>query len=154
MRAIKSAVAMMVCCMLFGCTNNNSNETVGAVSGAVAGGLLGSVVGGGTGQVIAVGVGALAGALLGEDIGRSMDETDHSRIHDAMDNNVTSQPAHWTNEATGGEYMVVPQSGWMKVEGYDHCRRYASSAFIGGVKRNIHGVACRQPDGSWQAVSQ
>jgi len=32
------------------------------------------------------------------------------------------------------------------------CREYSSVAVIGGVEQDIFGLACRQPDGSWQIM--
>jgi hypothetical protein len=34
----------------------------------------------------------------------------------------------------------------------DNCREYQSSATIDGRPQPTHGVACRQPDGSWRIV--
>jgi hypothetical protein len=39
--------------------------------------------------------------------------------------------------------------------GYDrsYCREYQSTAQVNGVAQPVHGIACRQPDGTWRIVS-
>ena len=34
-----------------------------------------------------------------------------------------------------------------------YCREYPATAVVGGRPRPVYGTACRQPDGSWQIVS-
>ena len=36
----------------------------------------------------------------------------------------------------------------------DYCREYTRKVVIGHTVQNAYGTACRQPDGSWQIVSQ
>lgn len=138
---------------LVGCSNQSNNQAVGTVTGAVAGGLIGSTIGAGTGQAVAIGVGIVAGALLGNEIGKHMDSTDTAKVNDTMDNNVTSQPAYWVNPKTGGKYMMVPESGVFHYKGFSVCRRYASTAYVNGMKRHMHGIACKQSNGMWVLVT-
>ena len=35
-----------------------------------------------------------------------------------------------------------------------YCREYTQTVYISGQKQQAYGNACRQPDGSWQVVSQ
>lgn len=75
MKKFISGVAILISAVsIAGCNPYHQNEEAGTVGGAIAGGLLGSLIGGGAGQVIAIGVGAVGGALIGNSIGRSMDE--------------------------------------------------------------------------------
>lgn len=140
---------------LVGCSSNTQSENtgIGAVTGAVAGGLAGSLIGGGAGKVVAVGVGAVAGALLGGYIGHNMDSSDHGRMNNAMNNNPTNKSTTWTNSQTGTRYTVAPTSSMMTVNGNPNCRRYYTTAIIGGKKQKISGIACRQSDGSWRAMN-
>jgi uncharacterized protein YcfJ len=75
---IKSIFLILLASFVAACDPYHQDEQVGTATGAVAGGLLGSLIGGGTGKVIAVGVGAVGGALVGNSIGRSMDEERNS----------------------------------------------------------------------------
>ncbi|MHB1241431.1 MAG: RT0821/Lpp0805 family surface protein, partial [Gammaproteobacteria bacterium] len=33
-----------------------------------------------------------------------------------------------------------------------YCREYVTDVDVGGRKQQAYGTACRQPNGSWQAV--
>ena len=134
--------------VLPGCTNMNKQD-VGTVSGGVIGGLVGSRFGGGGGQVLATGIGVMAGALIGGAIGKNMDETDQLKMNAALNNNSVGQPAYWKNDKTGNSYTVTPTKN-VALNGNPYCREYRTNANIGGKVQQIHGTACRQPDGSWQ----
>lgn len=136
---------------LTGC-DTMTNQDAGAMVGGVAGGLLGSTVGEGSGRFLAVAAGALAGAYIGGSIGRSMDETDRLKLREALENNAVGEPAYWRNEHSNTRYRVVPMRD-VVVRGNKYCREYRTIAEIGGKKQEIYGTACRQPDGSWKAVS-
>ncbi|OGT37234.1 MAG: hypothetical protein A3F12_06605 [Gammaproteobacteria bacterium RIFCSPHIGHO2_12_FULL_38_14] len=146
-----SCIIFLSCLALISCSNM-SKQDIGTVSGGVAGGLLGSTVGQGTGRIVAVAAGAIAGALIGGAIGKSMDDTDHLKMNQALNNNAVGQPAYWRNADTGTRYKVVPVKN-VTIDGNDYCREYRTTAYINGKKQQMHGTACRQPDGSWQAVS-
>lgn len=148
--AILISVSVVI---LAGCSTNTQREntTIGAVSGAVVGGLAGSLIGGGTGQVVAIGVGAVAGALAGGYIGHSMDSTDNNSAHQAL-NNPTNQSSTWENKKTGTQYTVRPTSRVMTYKGHKHCRKFETTAIISGKTHTMHGIACRQADGSWVSM--
>lgn len=129
-----------------------SRQDVGMVTGGVAGGLLGSTVGGGTGKFVAIAAGTLAGAMIGGSIGKNMDAEDRARMHRALENNNTGQPAYWRNAHTGAQYEVVPIRN-VNVDGNEYCREYRTIAYVGGKKRQIYGTACRQPDGAWKTIN-
>ena len=136
---------------LMGCANV-SKQDVGVVTGGVAGGLLGSTVGQGNGRLLAIAAGTLAGAFIGGQIGKSMDETDRLKMNNALESNSVGQPAYWHNNKTDTNYEVVPTKN-VTVNGNQYCREYRTVAIIAGKKQQVYGTACRQPDGSWQAVS-
>jgi len=135
---------------LIGCSNMN-NQDVGTLSGAALGGLIGSRFGGGSGQLVAVGAGALLGAYLGGKIGQSMDAADRAKMNNALETNNVGQPAYWTNQKTGTSYTVEPVKN-VAVSGNPYCREYRTIANVAGKKQQVYGTACRQPDGTWQAV--
>lgn len=152
MKKIFTIFTTLLCsAALIGCSNMN-NQDVGTVTGAVAGGLLGSTVGQGGGQLVAIAAGTLAGAYLGGKIGKSMDDTDRMRINQALESNSIGKPAYWHNANTGVNYRVVPVKN-VTVSGNKYCREYRTVANIGGKQQQMYGTACRQPDGSWKAVS-
>jgi surface antigen len=153
MKRILTALLIVVCSVsLIGCADMN-NQDVGTVTGAVAGGLLGSTVGGGSGRLVAIAAGTLAGAFIGGKIGKSMDDGDRARMNTALNNNNVGQPAYWHNANTGAAYQVVPTKN-VSIDGNQYCREYRTTADIGGRKQQVYGTACRQPDGSWQAVNE
>lgn len=146
-----STIVILLSTLLVSCSNMTKQD-VGTISGGIAGGLLGSTVGKGSGQLVAIAAGTLAGAYLGGAIGKNMDDNDRSRVNQALDNNSVGQPAYWRNANTGADYQVVPTKN-VTVNGNEYCREYQTIATIGGKKQHMYGTACRQPDGSWQAVS-
>lgn len=132
--------------------SNMTKQDVGTVTGGVAGGLLGSTVGGGSGKILAIAAGTLAGAFIGGAIGKNMDDTDRMKMNSALDNNNVGTPAYWHNANSGTNYEITPTKN-VTVNGNEYCREYRTVAIIAGKKQQMYGTACRQPDGSWQAVS-
>jgi surface antigen len=129
-----------------------SNQDVGVLTGGVAGGLLGSTIGGGSGKILAVAAGTIAGAIIGGSVGRNMDENDRMRMNMALDNNSVGQPTYWRNSHSGANYEVVPVKN-VTYKGNQYCREYRTVAKIAGKRQQMYGTACRQPDGTWKAVS-
>ncbi len=136
---------------LVSCSTNTQkqNTGIGVATGAVAGGLLGSLVGGGAGKAVAIGVGIVAGALIGGSIGHSMDSSDHAHMNSSV---TTGKPVTWQNSKTHSTYTVVPSKNYVTYKGNKYCRTYTTTAVISGKTTKVHGVACRQADGSWKAV--
>jgi len=93
----------------------------------------------------------MAGGAIGGSVGRSMDETDRINTAMALENVRTGVPSTWTNPDTGYEYVVTPTNTYESDAG--PCREYTMDATIGGKTEQIYGTACRQADGSWQAVN-
>lgn len=152
MKKIYTGLVSLLCSVsLVGCANM-TNQDVGTVSGAVAGGLLGSTIGQGGGQLVAIAAGTLVGAYSGGSIGKHMDDEDRMRMNAALENNDLDQPAYWHNAKTGSNYRVTPVKN-VSVNGNRYCREYRTTAIIAGKEQQMYGTACRQPDGSWKAVS-
>ncbi len=72
-------VTIVSVAFLAGCQSMGPKETGGTLIGAVGGGLIGSQIGGGTGQLVGVGLGTLGGGLLGNYIGKNMDDNDRGQ---------------------------------------------------------------------------
>lgn len=152
MKKIFTACVVLLCSVSLAGCQNMSNQDVGVLTGGVAGGLLGSTVGGGNGRILAIAAGTIAGAIIGGSIGKNMDQNDRMRMNRALDNNNVGQPAYWHNANSDAEYEVVPVKN-VTIEGHEYCREYRTVANIAGKKQQMYGTACRQPDGTWQAVS-
>lgn len=152
MKKILQVIVILLCSASIAACSNMTKQDVGTVTGGVAGGVLGSTIGGGGGRILAIAAGTLAGAFIGGAIGKNMDDTDRLKMNHALESNSVGQPAYWQNSRTGASYRVVPTKN-VTVSGNRYCREYRTTADIAGKKQQIYGTACRQPDGSWKAVS-
>lgn len=127
-------------------------QTMGTVGGAVLGGLAGSQVGSGSGRLWATGAGVLLGAIVGGEIGKSLDRADRQYMgqttYNALESGRSGQAVQWRNPDSGHYGTVTPQAAYQK--GNLTCREYTQTVYIDGRSQQAHGTACRQPDGSWQ----
>jgi len=135
--------------MLAGC--NPTKQDIGGLIGAGTGAFVGSQIGNGTGQLAAVAIGALLGGYLGGNLGENMDELDRRRANDALETTPTGNTVAWNNPDTDIGYKVTPTNTYEEASG--PCRDYTTEAVIDGRAEVVHGTACRQSDGSWQAVN-
>jgi len=134
-----------------------SHEPGGAILGGIVGAAIGSQVGGGKGRLAAVGVGALIGAVVGRDIGRSMDSADQAyatgSFGHAMEYAPTCSTITWNNPRSGSSGTVTPVETYEPQPGR-YCREFQQEVVIGGKVQDAYGTACRQPDGSWEIVTE
>ena len=128
-----------------------NRDVIGAVIGGAAGGVIGSRIGKGSERTVATIGGTIVGVLIGGAIGRSMDQADQACLAQTLEQAPARHAVAWSNP-DGGHYRVVPQEGYEDGRGRI-CRDYRATATIEGRQQQIHGTACRQPDGSWQRVS-
>lgn len=152
MKKILSGLIVILCSMSMVACQNMSNQDVGVLTGGLAGGVLGSTVGKGNGKILAIAAGSIAGAMIGGAIGKNMDDTDRLKMNQALENNPVGKPAYWNNSRSGNHYEVVAIKN-VSMNGNEYCREYRTTANIAGKKQQIYGTACRQPDGTWQAVN-
>lgn len=162
-RLLASGLAVM---MLAGCTEPGgrpgrgvmqggtpNKADVGTVLGGVGGAILGSNIGGGKGNVAAIAVGTLLGAALGNTLGASMDKADMMYYNQASQQALeTAQPGQslpWSNPQSGNSGVITPSNYYQTASG-QYCREYTQTIRVGGQTKQGYGVACRQPDGSWQ----
>ncbi|PKQ04700.1 MAG: hypothetical protein CVT73_12980 [Alphaproteobacteria bacterium HGW-Alphaproteobacteria-12] len=157
---IKSiAVAGALALALAGCQTGNpygysggQKQGIGTLAGAVAGGLAGSQIGGGSGRLWATGAGVLLGALVGNNIGQSLDRADQAYLQDASYGALQSGRAtQWRNPDSGNYGYVEPGRSYSSGGGY--CREYSQTVYVGGRPESAYGTACRQPDGSWRIAN-
>lgn len=162
-----TAVIAMAALVLSGCSQYaGEKETAGTLLGAATGAMLGAAIGSKTkcrgyhcrsstsGNAIVIG--ALAGGILGNAVGRSMDEKDrraYSRAHyDAMEYNRSGEPSYWHNPDSGHHGSVVPERTYERRPG-EYCREYQQTITVGGRTEEGYGTACRRADGSWEIVN-
>ena len=146
-RILSMIVAVPLLVSAAGCA---TKQETGVLTGGVVGGAVGSSVGGGgPGAIIAGGV---IGALIGGAIGSTMDQEDRHQAYHALEHNRTREPYSWRNPDTGNSYTVTPTRAYATNAG-QQCREYETDAVIRGRRDRVYGTACRQPDGSWQAVN-
>ncbi len=157
-KTVKAYVLVGV--MLFGLgacaeAQQNPKGTVGAVLGGAGGGLIGSKIGGGKGQLAATAIGTIAGALLGYQIGKSMDDVDRLKssqaTQKALETAPTGTPTTWQNPDTGNSGQITPTKTYTDSAG-QNCREYQHEVTIGGKPETVIGTACRQADGTWRIV--
>jgi len=128
-----------------------NRELLGSLLGGAAGGYAGSNVGSGSGRLAATAAGAVIGWIVGGSIGRSMDRLDHACIGQVLEQAETGRPVQWADPDTGSQYRVVPTKTFQRDERY--CREYTAAVTVAGQQQDIHGIACRQPDGAWKLES-
>ena len=148
-------IAVLIAFTTAACENNRygTKQTVGVLGGAAAGGLLGAQIGGGKGKLAATAAGALLGALIGSEIGRTMDEVDRTRAEQAYGQAQTvpvGETIAWDNPNTGNYGSVTPVREGTNTNTGEYCREFQQTVVIGGRQEDAYGVACRQPDGSWE----
>ena len=134
-----------------------SHEPGGTILGGIVGAAIGSQIGGGNGRLAAMGVGTLFGALVGRDIGRSMDDADRAyavgSFGHAMEYAPTCSTIAWNNPGSGSNGTVTPTQTYEPEPGR-YCREFQQEVTIGGQIQDAYGTACRQPDGSWEIVTE
>jgi surface antigen len=137
-------------------TGTGPRENTGTALGAITGALIGSQFGGSAGSRVAAGVaGAAIGGLIGNRIGASLDEEDRRRAYaaqmEALETGPSGAPVSWRNPDSGRYGSVVPGPAYQQNGGT--CRQYTHTIYIDGRPQSARGTACRNPDGTWTALS-
>jgi len=157
MKTSRIILPLALAVSLAACQGAGPKQTGGALVGAAAGGFLGSQIGGGAGKLAATALGAAAGMWLGSEIGRSLDENDRRYANQTAQQSLETVPAGttstWVNPDSGHTGTVTPTRTYQTTEGR-YCREFQQTVTVGGRTEEAYGTACRQPDGSWQIVSQ
>ncbi len=148
--AITAAAILLSACV----TADAPKQGMGTMLGAVGGALAGSQVGKGRGRLVAVAAGTLLGAFAGAEIGRSLDRADRLALSDAQQRAHVApvgEPIRWSNPDSGnhGEVRATREG---ETDSGLYCREYQTSVVINDQMQQAYGVACRQPDGSWQVI--
>lgn len=134
-----------------------SKSDIGTGLGAAGGAVIGSSFGKGNGRVVGGVLGALIGAGVGNSIGASLDRADMTYYNQTSQKAFeTAQPGQslpWQNPQSGNSGTITPAAPYRADNG-QYCREFQNKITVGGKTESGYGTACRQPDGSWQIVSQ
>jgi surface antigen len=150
------ATAASLALVLGACAQNSpggvgTKTVVGAGAGAAAGGLIASQVGGGAAGIAA---GVLLGGLLGGAIGNALDQRDREYALQAQQQAYGApigQTISWNNPQSGNSGTYTPVRDGYNQNGR-YCREFQQTIVVGGKVEEGYGIACRQPDGSWEIV--
>ena len=155
MKIAKLGAVLALGVTLAACTSTGygPKETIGTLAGAALGGWAGSTIGKGTGRLAATAAGVTLGGFLGNQIGRGLDAADQQAAYRteqaALERYPDGQTVRWSNPNNGNYGYTVPQTTYQTSSG-QYCREYQTTIIVGGQPETARGVACRQPDGSWQ----
>ena len=134
-----------------------SKQDIGTGLGAVGGAVAGAQFGKGNGRIVTGALGALLGAGIGNSIGASLDRADmqyyNQTSQKAFETAQTGQSLPWNNPQSGNSGSITPAAPYKNDNG-QYCREFTQKITVGGKTESGYGTACRQPDGSWQIVSQ
>ena len=134
-----------------------SKQDIGTGLGALGGAALGTSMTHGKGKIAGGVIGALLGAGIGNAIGGSLDRADMAYYQQtqqkALETSNTGQGLPWNNPKSGNSGIIIPQAPYQNTSG-QYCREFQNKITVGGKTESGYGTACRQPDGSWQIVSQ
>lgn len=144
-RLTKPVLFSIILLSFAGC-EETSNQEIGTIVGAVVGNALSdSVKGSGIGaQIARLGL-TFGGAMIGSEIGKSLDKQDRARMESAAQKALSSgRTQSWTNPQTGvsGKATVVAQAG--------KCRTVRQSVTLkDGLKKSENVKACLEGE-TWE----
>lgn len=134
-----------------------SKQDLGTGIGAIGGAVAGAQFGKGDGKIVTGALGALIGAGIGNAVGASLDRADMQYYNQtsqrAFETAQAGQSLPWSNPQSGNSGTITPAAPYKNQSG-QYCREFNQKITVGGKTQNGYGTACRQPDGSWQIVSQ
>lgn len=141
----------------FGGGNGFNKQEVGTVLGGVGGAVVGAQFGKGDGKLAMTALGALLGAGIGNQVGSSLDKADiqynNRAVQRSLESSQAGQTLPWNNPQSGNSGSITPAAPYQNSDG-QYCREFTQKINVGGRSETGYGTACRQPDGSWQIVSQ
>lgn len=142
-----TAITLSAC----GANKSQIGQQVGAIGGAAAGVEYGT--GDHKGAIIALM--AILGAVVGEQVGRYLDETDWNKAEDAaqesLETDADGESTTWSNPDTGNSGSVTPTRTWETRHGQE-CREFETTILTDDEEQTATGLACRDDDGVWTVV--
>ena len=132
-----------------------SKSNVGGLAGAAGGAWIGSNIGKGKGNIVGIALGTILGGALGYSVGNSLDKADlaynHKTSQTALETNASGATSEWVNPDSGHRGTITPVKTFTQQGKY--CREFTQTIIIDGKPNSGHGVACREPDGTWKINS-
>ena len=140
--------------LMSGCAGTYNKATTGAALGALTGTALAYGLGKDSSKkglwLIA---GAGLGAMVGNNIGKKLDERDQlllgQTFEQTMEHGPTNSVGSWSNPDSGNSGTVSPTQTHMTANNQP-CREFQTTVNVGGEAVQAFGMACRQADGAWQ----
>ena len=129
-----------------------NRETLAAIVGAVAGGVVGGKQSDGSVKLLVDIGGAIVDAVVGGNLGRTMDRVDQNCVGQILEHAPTDSLVTWQDPHRGTTYNVNVSRTYQD-KGGRYCREYETSAVIGGKVEMTRGTACRRHNGSWQTLN-
>lgn len=118
-----------------------------------AGGLGGDTAAPGNSGIAAAAYGPVISALVGPDIGQSLNDRDRRNAFvAAQDSFASGRTTRWSNTDTGRYGTVDPTPTYTGPAGQT-CRNFSHTMWADGRNGTVEGKACRQTDGNWQITS-
>ena len=140
-------------------------STPGQADNELLGGLLGGGAGAGVGGLLGGGKGAAIGGILGLGLG-ALGANRLSRDNEPEERAYVAPPPPAYQSGYAAPPPPAYQQGYTPpaqpaqqapaaTAAYDtsYCREYTNTTMIDGQEQVTHGLACRQPDGSWRIVN-
>ncbi len=133
-----------------------SGLAIGAFGGGALGAGLGAAAGGGRGAAIGAGIGLLGGLVTGLVVGSHADQRDCAAAQAALAQ-LTIQPVNvpalWRSPS--GSYGSYTPLSAEYAQGPQFCRQVRQSTnIVGHQPTEGTGIACRQPNGDYQTMTE
>lgn len=151
MKHMKLMALVVAASMTLTACDSMQNQDAGVITGGIVGAVLGNTIGGGDGRTLAIIGGTLIGAFLGGKVGASMDRSDRKVMCRALEKQPTNKSYSWKNPDTNNRYTVTPTKTYYRKG--QPCRKFVTTAMVGGKAEKITGRACRRANGDWKIVS-
>ena len=146
-------VSLLVSTLLLSGCDGGMKQQIGTVLGAGVGAVAGAAIGDGRGQMLAIAGGTLLGAILGSEIGKSLDKADLAYMNQTQQQVFESAPSGtektWQNPDSGNSGSIIAQPAVQLADG-TYCRDFQQTVTASGQTQTAHGRGCRQADGEWQ----
>jgi surface antigen len=136
----------------FGIPDGTCNKrAIGAVLGGAIGGVIGAQVGDGASRNIAILVGAAAGTLIGQHIGRTMDEADRACIGEVLEKAGDNRTVAWSSDDGSTTYRVTPLAP-SRANTDPACRMFKLESKTAAGSSTSNAQACRDSGGTWRVI--
>jgi surface antigen len=125
-----------------------NRQEIATVLGGIAGGVIASRVAEPENRTVATIV--IAGAVIGNRIGRELDEADRGCFGHALEIAQPGQRITWSNDTTGVRYEMSPGADRPRTGAA--CREYTLVTVAGRDRSSQTGLACQSQPGVWQVA--